>query len=96
MNGKNPFVERNFGALKHGSDSDGERAGAVIALVDAGAGALAFQLRDFARAATMGANRPIRPAILFHVLTALLSVLVNRVRYVHNIALLQIRNVYML
>ena len=94
MDGQNPLVQRHFGTLKDSADSHGEGAGAVIALVDAGARAFALELRGFACATAMRANRTLGPADRFHVFPSLLGVLVERVRYVHSLALHPVHKAY--
>src|SRR5215204_3628122 len=47
--------------LEHGADGHPEGLPAVVALVDADAGALALQLTDAIGAAAMWANRTVRP-----------------------------------
>jgi hypothetical protein len=76
-----PFAQRDLAALHDGTNGDGERLAAVLALVDAGAGALALQLGDaIFHDATARAYRAIRPQDAFQVLTSLVVVVVDRMR----------------
>ena len=59
---QNPLGERDMRPLHHGPDRDGERLAAVLALVDAGAGALAGQLGDAVAQSPCSAGRSGRSA----------------------------------
>src|SRR5262249_11359375 len=61
VHGLQPKPHRNMAILEYGSNLYSERLAALIALVDARTGALALQLAYAIDAATVGANRAIRP-----------------------------------
>jgi hypothetical protein len=84
-----PFVERHMARLKHGANGHTERLLTFVALVDAGARALAFKLRDAIRIgiATMGAERTLRPQELFKMLAGLVLVAVYWIGDVHGLPL---------
>ena len=68
-----PLIQRNLGALKHGSDSDGELLAAIIALDQASAVMGALKARGIERTA-MRAERTIGPLDRFQMLTGCVSI----------------------
>jgi hypothetical protein len=54
-------MQLHMAALEESSDANGERLAALVALIKAGAGALALHLRDAFHAAAVRANRAFRP-----------------------------------
>jgi hypothetical protein len=56
-----PNVHRDVAGLEDGPDLYGEGLTAVVALIDADAGALALQLGDPVQTAALGADRAMRP-----------------------------------
>jgi hypothetical protein len=78
--GQNPLGERDMRAFHNGADRDGKRLAAVLALVDAGARALAGQLGDaVAHHAATRAMRTVRPENAFEVGARGLVVVEDRV-----------------
>ena len=79
--GQQPLIESDFAVLEDRADSHREGFGALVALVDAGAGGLALELRDAISViiAAMRADRTVRPMQRFKVLPSLVRVAVNRV-----------------
>src|ERR1700730_7801658 len=79
MHGKKPFVQRNFAALHCRSNGDAKWLFTLVALIDAGACAIAPKLGDAAGVGipAMTASRAIRPMELFKVLAGLIRVSEN-------------------
>src|SRR5690606_10274067 len=62
-----PKAHRNLAVFKYGADLHGERLAALVALVRANAGGLATHLADALHAATVRADRALRPDALLNV-----------------------------
>lgn len=61
-----PQVKLNLAVLEDGPDSHGERLAALVALIDAKAGAIAIQLADALHSAAARARSTIRPYARFN------------------------------
>jgi hypothetical protein len=61
-----PIVHRHMASLENGPDFHAERLAAVVALIDANAGALAAHLGNAIDCAAMRANRTVRPQAGFN------------------------------
>jgi len=81
VRGENPLVERDFGALKDGSDGDGELLATALALVSAFAVRLTLQPGDLVllMLAAMRAHRSVRPKLGFEMRAGRVLVVINLV-----------------
>lgn len=70
-----PLVYRDMARLKNGPNLHGKGLAALVALVGANAGALAFELADTINSAAMRADRTIRPNAGFNPLISRLLVM---------------------
>lgn len=75
VNGLKPDIELDLGSLKDGAYRDGELLAAILALPDAGAGGLSFQVVVIPYGAAMGAYGAAGPADSLKVLAGLVGVL---------------------
>src|SRR5690606_9312307 len=80
VSSQHPLVEWDLGALEHGADRNREGLTAFIALIDAGACGLPFQLSDagLVGVLAMRADRTIGPVDGLKVFASLLLVVVDR------------------
>ena len=80
VRGHDPFRQRDMRTLHDGADRDGKGLAAVLALVDAWAGARARQLGNpLAHDATARANGAVRPKDGFQMLASRVVIVVDRV-----------------
>jgi hypothetical protein len=75
--GEHPLVERDFAVFHDRSNGDGERLFTGVALVDAGARALALKLGDVLDRTAVRANRTVWPVQRFKVLAGFVGVVVD-------------------
>src|ERR1700730_14208779 len=89
MHGKQPFVQRNFAALHCGSNGYAKGLFAFVALIDAGARAVARKFSDTTGVgiSAMTAHRTVRPMELFEMLAGLIRIGENGVcKIAHRIS----------
>jgi anti-sigma factor RsiW len=80
-----PLMQRDMAALVQSADRRRKRLPAVLALVDARAGALAFHFGCVADGAAMRADRAIGPAQRLEVLPGFFFVVEYRASQVHGV-----------
>lgn len=79
-----PLVQGDFTVLEDRADRHSEGFGALVALVNAGAGGLACQLRDAVQGATARADRAMRPVQGFKVFAGLVGIAIDRIGDIHG------------
>jgi len=81
---QDPLRQRNVAALHDGADRDREMLAAAVALMQAGAVALALQAGDAVRRAAVGTESAVRPAQALKVLPGCVVIVEDRIGQVHG------------
>ena len=79
MRCQNPLVKRNFGALKQGSNSDGELLAAIAFIAEIEASTAPFDLGRMIALATMRADRAISPKQGFEMFAGFVGIVIDGV-----------------